>query len=231
VGRVPLSNCLEQDTGFLCPFPADDGSHIVVVRFDWDGKRWQTSAAGKPFGAAPEPPAAGAAYVYRYRETEPSIQFTGGRYLLHTRGRDPRGRFYTSADGLNYAYAFDHTNHTVPQVMNQGLDGSLYVSTNIGPGFLRNPLFAFPLAGKTLTEPWVIHDEKGLRDPKGREVPFADHGVGGNFFLEGRWRHLLLYRLCDLRETNGEGRAPLESTGLYLAELEYQRVTVAPFRF
>jgi hypothetical protein len=115
--------------------------------------------------------------------------------------------------------------------MNQGLDGSLYVSTNIGPGFLRNPLFAFPLAGKTLTEPWVIHDEKGLRDPKGREVPFADHGVGGNFFLEGRWRHLLLYRLCDLRETNGEGRAPLESTGLYLAELEYQRVTVAPFRF
>jgi len=231
VGRVPLSNCLEQDPGFLCPFPADDGSHVVVVRFDWDGKRWKPGAAGKPFGSAPEQPATGAAYVYRYRETEPSIQFTGGRYLLHTRGRDPKGHVYSSIDGLNYQLEFDHRNHTVPQVMNQGLDGSLYISTNTGPGYLRNPLLAFPLVGTSLSAPWVIHDEKGLRDPKGKEVPFADHGVGGNFFLDGRWRHLFLYRLCDLRETNGDGIAPLPGTGLYLAEMEYRRVTSVPFRF
>ncbi len=231
VGRVPLSNCLEQDQGFLCPFPADDGSHIVVVRFDWDGKRWKTAAAGKPFGSAPEPKATGSAYVYRYRETEPSIQFVDGRYLLHTRGRDPKGRIYSSSDGLDYTLVFDHPNHTVPQVMNQGLDGSLYVSTNTGPGYLRNPLLAFPIMGQKLAEPLVIHDEKGLRDPKGNEVPFADHGVGGNFFLDGRWRHLFLYRVCDLRETNGDGMAPRPHTGLYLAEMEYSRTTSVPFRF
>lgn len=254
VGRVPLSNCLEQDKGFLCPFPADDGSHIVVVRFDFDGKRWKTAGAGKPFGSAPEPAATGAAYVYRYRETEPSIQFVGGRYLLHTRGRDPKGRVYSSADGLNYTLAFDHPNHTVPQVMNQGLDGSLYISTNTGPGYLRNPLLAFPVEGEPpansgtpsgsggdrlrlarvppkLGAPLVIHDEKGLRDPKGKEVPFADHGVGGSFLVAGKWRHLFLYRVCDLRETNGEGLGPQPHTGLYLAEMEYSRVTSVPFRF
>jgi len=138
---------------------------------------------------------------------------------------------YSSIDGLNYQLEFDHRNHTVPQVMNQGLDGSLYISTNTGPEYLRNPLLAFPLVGTSLSAPWVIHDEKGLRDPKGKEVPFADHGVGGNFFLDGRWRHLFLYRLCDLRETNGDGIAPLPGTGLYLAEMEYRRVTSVPFRF
>jgi hypothetical protein len=35
---------------------------------------------------------------------------------------------------------FEHPNHTVPQVLNQGLDGSLYLATNPGPGWLRNPI-------------------------------------------------------------------------------------------
>lgn len=231
VGRVPLSNCLEQDKGFLCPFPADDGSHIVVVRFDWDGRKWKSTAAGTPFGSAPEPPSTGQAYVYRYLETEPSIHVAGGRYLLHTRGRDPKGRVYSSTGGLDYTPLFEHPNHTVPQVMNQGLDGSLYIATNTGPGYLRNPLLAFPVEGTALGQPLVIHDERGLRDPKGKQVPFVDHGVGGNFYVEGRWRHLFLYRVCDLHETNGDGLAPLPGTGLYLAEMEYSQVTQTPFRF
>jgi hypothetical protein len=50
-------------------------------------------------------------------------------------------------------------------------------------------------------------------------------------FLGGRWRHLILYRVLDLRETNGEGAPPRPQTGLYLAELEYESATHVPFRF
>ena len=125
----------------------------------------------------------------------------------------------------------DHWNHTVPQVLNQGLDGSVYLTTNTGPGWLRNPLLAFALRGVGFVDPVVVHDEKQIGDDKEREVPFCDHGVGSNVFLGGRWRHLLLYRVCDLRETNGEGAPPMPQTGLYLAELEYGSVTHTPFTF
>ncbi|MEO7652070.1 MAG: hypothetical protein ABIZ80_16525, partial [Bryobacteraceae bacterium] len=134
-------------------------------------------------------------------------------------------------DGLQYTLLFDHKNHTVPQGLSQGLDGTMYLATNTGPGFLRNPLYAFPLLDGKFGDPLTIHDEKGLRDPKGAEVPFVDHGVGGNFLLGGRWRHLFCYRVCDLRETNGDGAPPKPHTGLYLAEMEYGKVTHTPFRF
>jgi len=222
VGRVALSNYIPQDKGFLCPFGADDGSYTVVFRFDWDGRRWKPVAAGKPFITAIAPQEQNKPRVYRYLETEASIQRVNDRYLVYTRGRDPKGRVYTSSDGLNYNLLFDHPNHTVPQTLNQGLDGGLYLASNTGPGWLRNPLFAWAMRGRDFVEPMIIHDEKGIRDDKGPETPFVDHGVGGNFMLEGRWRHFFLYRVCDLRETNGEGAPPRPQTGLYLAEMMYR---------
>ncbi len=143
------------------------------------------------------------------------------------------------------------------------MDGSLYLATNTGPGWLRNPLRAYALQGIKFVDPVIIHDEKEigddgmLPDPSGKavpgqvvltnedigrrpgsvplrntqEIPFVDHAIAENVFLNGRWRHLLCYRVCDLRETNGDGAPTTPHTGLYLAELEYGSVTHVPFRF
>jgi hypothetical protein len=232
VGRIGLSNFCPQDRGFLCPFGPDDGAFVVIIRMDWDGKRWKPTSAGSPFinAAAPQD-GKQIPRLYRYLETEPSILHVEDHYLVYTRGRDPKGRVYISQDGLNYKFLFDHPNHTVPQVLNQGLDGSLYLTTNPGPGWLRNPLFAYTLREQTFIDPVIIHDEQNIRGDKGTEVPFCDHCKGANVFLEKRWHHFLLYRVCDLRETNGEGAPPRPQTGLYLAEMEFNTVSHVPFNF
>jgi hypothetical protein len=210
-------DCIPQDEGFLCPLVSDEG--IMVLRFEYQDGRWQPVAAGKPFTTVKG-------------ETEPSLRKVGQDYLLYTRGTgSPRGRVYRSRDGLNYYLAFDHWNYTVPQALNQGLDGSLYLATNTGPGWLRNPLLAFALRGQSFVNPIIVHDEKQIGDDKLEEVPFCDHAIASNVFLNNRWRHLLLYRVCDLRETNGKGAAPRPQTGLYLAEFEYPAVTHVPFQF
>jgi len=258
IGRIGLGNFCPQDRGFLCPFGPDDGTYVVVVRFDWDGQKWKATKAGRPFitaqgngtksGRAQDTwslPVAGGGLkllatppkpkvtprVYRYLETESSILRAGDHYLVHTRGADRKGRVYTSEDGLNYRLLFEHANHTVPQVLNQGLDGTLYLATNPGPGWLRNPLLAYAVHDGRVKEPVVLHDEKYIRGDAEKEVPFIDHPRGANIFLEGGWHHFLLYRVCDLRETNGQGAPPFPQTGLYLTELRYDQVTTVPYRF
>jgi hypothetical protein len=96
---------------------------------------------------------------------------------------------------------------------------------------LRNPLLAFELRGQSFVDPVIVHDEKQIGDDKGKEVPFCDHAIAENVFLGRRWRHLLLYRVCDLRETNGEGAPPYPQTGLYLAEREYAGADAGAFTF
>ena len=83
--------------------------------------------------------------------------------------------------------------------MNQGLDGSLYLATNTGPGMLRNPLLAYALQGVKFIDPVIIHDKKKWGTIRVRKFHF-DHGVATNVFLNGRWRHLICYRVCDLRK-------------------------------
>lgn len=156
----------------------------------------------------------------------------GDDFLVYTRSiSDRRGRVYRSHDGLNYRLAFDHWNHTVPQALNHGLDDSLYLTTNTGPGMLRNPLLAFALRGESFVNPIIVHDEKQIGDDTGDEVPFCDHAIASNVFFGDRWRHLLLYRVLDLRETNGQGAPPKPHTGLYLAEFEYDTIAHVPFEF
>jgi hypothetical protein len=210
-------NCLFDAGSFLCPSVTADG--IVTVRFEWDGGKWKPGAWGKPFRTAKI-------------ETEPSLRKLDGHYVVYTRGvSDRRGRVYRSLDGLEYYLAFDHWNWTVPQVFNQTLDGSLYLTTNTGPGMLRNPLLAYELRGQSFADPVAMHDEKQIGDDRGAEVPFVDHALAENVFLEGRWRHLLAYRVCDLRETNGQGAPPRPQTGLYLAEKPSTAVSYAPWVF
>jgi hypothetical protein len=212
----PGFNCLPKDAGFITPVVSVDG--IMVVKFEFVGGEWRPTASGKPFSKA--------------KEIEPSLRKTEDGYVVYTRGYDQRkGRVYRSIEGLDYYFIFDHWNWTVPQVLNQGLDGSLYLTTNTGPAMLRNPLLAYALQGVKFVDPVSIHDEKEIGDDRGPEVPFCDHGVAENVFLNGRWRHLMFYRVCDLRETSGAGAPPRPHTGLYLAELEYDSVTNMPFRF
>jgi hypothetical protein len=214
-------DCLLEGDHFLCPLVTDEGT--IVARFDYTGGRWKATDTGKPF-------------VTVKPEVEESLHKVDDSYLVYTRGvHDARGRVYRSQDGLNYHLSFDHWNHTVPQGMNQGLDGSLYLATNTGPGWLRNPLLAFSLVGHNFVNPVIVHDEKQIGDDRGRtkgqEVPFCDHGIGNNVFLKGQWHHFLLYRVCDLSETNGNGAPPFPQTGLYMVEMVYNSATALPFHF
>ena len=233
VGRVGLSNAVADGTGLLCPFESDDASYVVVVRLEFDGHAWKAVRAGHPFRASPLPKNDPTSRVYRWYETEACIVRDGRRFLLYTRGYDFKGRVYTSDDGLNYTFLFDHYNYNAPQGLNQGLDGSLYLVTNRGPGLLRNPLLAFPLCGQTFTEPWVVHNERRVHtyDARETETPFVDHAIGANIFLEGRWRHFLAYRVTGLHETDGRGAPPGRHTGLYLDEVVYEHAADRPFAY
>jgi len=68
--------------------------------------------------------------------------------------------------------------------------------------------------------------------------------LGANLFLEGRWRHLVFFRVCDLKERtlhgfqkdlvkrfHGEtGPIPKRPTsGLHVAEMIYDQVTCPAF--
>ncbi|MEO6244455.1 MAG: hypothetical protein ABIQ12_03385 [Opitutaceae bacterium] len=232
-------NSLPLGDGFLCPVVSDEG--IEVLRFAFEHGRWRPVESGgnfatikKPARLALEPSKQGVGgkkFAAVRGEIEPSLARVPGGFICYTRGPDPRGRVYRSQDGLHYYLQFDNWNHTVPQSMNQGLDGSIYLATNRGPGLLRNPLVAFALRGQSFVDPIIVHDERQIGDDKGAAVPFCDHAMGANLRLGGRWRHLLAYRVCDLRETNGQGAAPTPQTGLYLAEFEYGGASQVPFRF
>ncbi|NLX04865.1 MAG: hypothetical protein GXY33_06955 [Phycisphaerae bacterium] len=236
---VALSHFCPKGQDWLAPFVTDQG--IVVFRLAFSDGGWRFASCGEPFVTHRRQD-----WFFSVGESEPSIQECDGTYVATTRGADGKSRVYRSSDGLNYTLWFERDHPHVPQALNKGLDGSLYLATNPGVGWLRNPLAAFPLADGAFGEAIVVHDQDGIRDDKGEKVPFIDHGVGSNVYLEGRWRHLLWYRVCDLRERtfhrhqaavaqqfHGSGGpiARRAESGLYVAELEFDSVTAQPFRF
>ena len=229
---MPILYFCPDGPDLLAPFVTTQG--LVVFRLAFDGREWRAVARGEPFGQH-----RGSNGILPVGESEPCLLRDAEGFVLYTRGSDPVGRIYRSTDGLNFSPRFEKKNNMVPQVLNQGLDGSLYVATNPNWDMLRNPLVGYPMAGQSFGEPFVIHDEGGIRDDQGPKVPFVDHGVGVNVFLEGRWRHLLWYRVCDLKERtfhrfqaelsdafHPDGKPQARSTigGLYLVELEYERI-------
>jgi hypothetical protein len=233
-------NCLEDNGGALCPFTSEQG--LVVARFTYQSGAWRPAAYGKPFSTIETVTQwktltdSNKKYFSLEGELEPSLRKTEEGYLLYSRGSDQHGRFYRSEDGTNFHFISDRANLMVPQVMSQGLDGSLYLATNPGPGWLRNPLLAYSLRGLSFVDPVVIHDEKQIHDDKGKdkkggETPFVDHAVGDSIMLGGQWRHFLLYRVCDLHETDGMGAPPMPQTGLYLTEFKYSSAPHAPHKF
>jgi hypothetical protein len=240
---VPLSNFCPQGETLLSPFRTDKG--IVVYRWEFDGKIWHITESGEPFICNTNIEMDGGRVV-PIGESEPSLQRQGDRYLISTRGQDPIGRVYSSMDGMNYDLLFERKHNTIPQALNQGLDGSLYLATNPNWDIVRNPLIIYPMEDKSFGQPILIHDEDGIRDTKGDKIPFIDHGVGVNLYIEGRWRHLLWYRVCDLKERtmmasmaeaigeeiygpDGGPKKRGRAGGLYMAEIEYDQITNVPF--
>ena len=229
----PLGLFAISGAGFIAPFRFSDG-HYHVVRFEWDGKVWAPTKLSPPF-------------LQNEREGEPSIQIQGGKAFTAFRGFiGPKNKMYVSDDQQNYKFLFDwDAVQDAPMVLNQGLDGSLYLITNRNHGWFRNPLTAYPMLADGFGEGTIIHDQDGVRDDNGEKLPFVDHGRGNNVFLEGRWRHLLCYRVCDLKERTlygfqqkvinhvyGPSGHPIpkrKTSGLYMAELLYDNVTVKPF--
>jgi hypothetical protein len=239
---VPLSNFCPQGATLLSPFTTDKGT--VVFRWEFDGEIWRITESGKPFVCNAKRDLSHGR-VIPIGEFEPSLQRQGDHYIAYTRGNDPIGRVYISTDGMNFEQLFEKKNNTVPQALSQGLDESLYLATNPNWDMLRNPLVIYPMEDKSFGQPILIHDEGGIRDTKGDKIPFIDHGVGVNLYIEGRWRHLLWYRVCDLKERTmdssmteaigeeiyGPNGGPKQSMtgGLYLAEIEYDQVTNVSF--
>jgi hypothetical protein len=173
-------NAVPDGEGLLFPLTTRQG--IAVARFEWDGARW--NAAGRSATFATEPG----------RESEPSIRRAGGILYVHTRGR-ASGRIYASEDGMDFRLLAERPNLDVPQVLNQLPDGSLYVAGNAGPGIRREPLLAWPFDGTRFGEPVTVRRQEG-------ETPFVDHAIGSNVLLEGRVRHLLTSRVCELMDRN-----------------------------
>jgi hypothetical protein len=230
---TPFGRLAPMDKGFVGPCLLGK-SQCHAVRFDWNGRVWEPTKKGPTFCVSEN-------------EFEPTIQLQDKRYLISTRDdKEAKVRIYSSPDGMNFSFLFDAKNHYVPRTLNKGLDGSIYLATDPGPGFLRNPLMAYPLVGNSFGEGTIIHDQDGVRNDKGDKIPFVDHGVSANLFLEGKWRHLIFYRVCDLKERTlygfqkslikqfhgDKGPIPKRPTsGVYATELEYENVTTVPYTF
>jgi len=226
---TPLSYFLIDEGAFLAPFLTNKG--MVVFRFEFDSEKWTPVSCGRPFMTfRTEVPGVNCLPG----ESEPSILKRDDHYLIFTRGNDTNGRVYISEDGLNFELLFARPNNMIPQVLNKGLDSNIYLATNPSMDMLRNPLLAYPMINDSFGEPVMIHDEGGIRGCEGKSIPFVDHAVGVNLYIEGRWRHFIWYRVCDLRERPWGGHSPdLKKRnmigGLYVAEIEYNQLVNVPF--
>lgn len=167
-GDGPLGQLTRQGIGLLGAFGIKRCG-ICIIRFEYNGNSWEAVAHGEPFCTVPEssdPSRPGEPWAFAPGECEPMLRRVADKYYLFTRGKDPMGRLYESDDGFNYRLVLSRPNVTVPQMLNVGLDGSLYVATNPGPGWLRNPLEAFDLLEP---KPGVtLHDQDGIRNDEGR---------------------------------------------------------------
>jgi hypothetical protein len=241
---------LRYGTGFIIPLSyGHEGIRATCFSYygneeNRDGLQndpgWRPEKIGPPFCLDPG------------NECEASITCYGSQYFIYTRSNDP-GRIYCSDDGISYSFLrkFDigaTDPYSIPMIMNQGLDGSHYIATNL-KNRIRNPMVAYPLLlpEGNLQDPVILHDEEGIRDWGMPRMPIVDHPIANNIFLDGRWRHIILYRVCDYRERgwfdpnwkeareyymgDGPHRPKYDNSGLYAIEIEYDNVNCEPWKF
>jgi hypothetical protein len=234
-GSTPIASC-PQDSGWLFPFGTVDGG-VVVYRFDWDGQQWSPTRHSKRF-------------TKQITEMESSVRQHGDAFFVQTRCPSAEGNLYRAGSDLDFKFvATLDTRCGSPKILNRGLDGSLYVACNSSPGWVRNPLEMVPWEQDSFGQPVILHDQDGIRGDKGSSKPFVDHAIASNVFLEGRWRHLVFYRVCDLMERTlhgfqlkqgfgdlvyGKGKGPIPRrpwSGMYVVEIVYNHVIEPPFTF
>ena len=224
-----ITNPVAFDDGFLAPFTVNidaegERTGIITAYFAYRGNAWRCLKKSEDFGG-------------EYPDAfEPSIRYNDDGFMVCFRTSKAVAPIFLSKDGFEFKLISETWNHTVPRILNQGLDGSLYLSTNTGPGYLRNPLLCYPWNGNGFDEPFCAHDENGIVNDEGASIPFVDCGVSANVFLEGRRRHFLVYRVCDLMERTlygcqeelsmkihkQYGRIPIrDTTGIYISEFIY----------
>jgi len=235
-----ISYLLIDGTALRYPLLTDHG--LVVYHFHFCEDEWQVSHCSPAFHHNAQQ---GIVNLVA-GEFEPSLQKRGDLYFLYTRGADPQGRLYESSDAIDWKFRLAKANNTVPQVLNQRLNGELYLTTNPNQDMLRNPLVIYPWNDNSFGEAITLHDQDGVRDCCGESIPFVDHAIAVNLFLEKRWRHLICYRVCDLKERSLHGfqqnqslaihgpngpKARASFGGLYISELVGDPCTRPPFLF
>ena len=82
-----------------------------------------------------------------------------------------------------------------------------------------------------LEDPIVVCDgRKQFGESPSGEGWYIDHPNGQTVRLEGRWRHLLVYRVADRGEVK-DGTDPVRSTGCHVSEVFSRGMAQAPWIF
>lgn len=171
---------------------------------------------------------------------EPSlICDTDGSLLFTARGAygdlDHVIRIWRSTDnGENWEVVInrERARGQAPITINQAADGTPYVVAN-RLGYERDWLALWPLSDdrKSLKDPIDVRNATAeFGPPPSGMVWFMDHASGETVRLaDGRWHHLLSYRIMDRGEHGGG--APPPQTGLYLEEVASAGEPLAGWRF
>lgn len=148
-------------------------------------------------------------------------------------------RLWRSADNgqtWNQIVQANKVRASTPVVLNQAADGTPYVTANpwrdaafnaqgqkMGIWSHRQQLYLWPVNEKRddLEAPIVLRDtDQEFSPPSATGVWCVDHPIGTTVQLaDGRWHHLLCYRIKEHKGGVKETEQPTERTGLYVEEV------------
>ena len=171
---------------------------------------------------------------------EPSlIRDTDGSLLFTARGAygdfDNLVRVWRSADnGRTWDVLIDlpKARGQAPVTLNQAADGTPYIVANL-PGHERDWLGLWPLQPDRKALGAMINVRNAVEDfgpPPSGLVWFMDHPSAATLRLaDGKWHHVLTYRLMDRGEHSGG--EPTPHTGQYVEEVISAGAARPPWKF
>ena len=173
---------------------------------------------------------------------EPSLQRDlDGKLLFSARSDDFSGVGdmalwrATDADGTwTQLFYVPRSRTFTPVILSQTVDGSAYFATNTSLGTERALLGIVPIDTARISVQATTLARDGQSDfgpPPSRSRWKIDHGIGNVVRLaDGRWHAILVYRVMDQAESQGQPRTP--QTGCYVEEVNTAgKMLVHPWRF